>query len=71
MFPLSLTKKRQSRRPPARPCALVGAVGVALQVGVQNIFGDPPPFAKNVAGYPAGLEDPRQRFVFIGFEEKF
>lgn len=45
--------------------------GVAVRVGVQNIFDDPPPFANNVAGYPVGLEDPRQRFVFLGFEKKF
>ncbi|MEO7167342.1 MAG: TonB-dependent receptor [Chthoniobacterales bacterium] len=45
--------------------------GVAVRVGVLNIFDDPPPFANNVAGYPAGLEDPRQRFVFLGFEKKF
>ncbi len=45
--------------------------GVALRVGVLNIFDDPPPFANNVAGYPVGLEDPRQRFVYFGFEKKF
>lgn len=45
--------------------------GVALRVGVLNIFDDPPPFANNVAGYPVGLEDPRQRFVFLGLEKKF
>ena len=39
--------------------------------GVRNIFDDPPPFANNTAGYPAPLEDPRQRFVFIDIEKKF
>ncbi len=45
--------------------------GVALRAGVLNIFDDAPPFADNVAGYPVGLEDPRQRFVFFGVEKKF
>ena len=45
--------------------------GVAVRVGVRNIFDDPPPFANNTAGYPAPLEDPRQRFVFIDIEKKF
>jgi iron complex outermembrane recepter protein len=45
--------------------------GVAVRVGVRNIFDDPPPFANNVAGYPVPLEDPRQRFVFIDLEKKF
>ncbi len=45
--------------------------GVAVRAGVLNIFDDPPPFANNVAGYPSGLEDPRQRFVFLGLEKKF
>lgn len=45
--------------------------GVAVRVGVRNIFDDPPPFANNVAGYPVPLEDPRQRFVFLDIEKKF
>jgi iron complex outermembrane receptor protein len=45
--------------------------GLAVRVGVRNIFDDAPPFADNVAGYPAPLEDPRQRFVFIDIEKKF
>jgi outer membrane receptor protein involved in Fe transport len=45
--------------------------GVAVRVGVRNIFDDPPPFANNVAGYPVPLEDPRQRFVFFDIEKKF
>ena len=45
--------------------------GLALRVGVRNIFDDPPPFADNVAGYPVPLEDPRQRFVFFDIEKKF
>ena len=45
--------------------------GLAVRVGVRNIFDDPPPFANNTAGYPAPLEDPRQRFVFIDVEKKF
>jgi iron complex outermembrane recepter protein len=45
--------------------------GVAVRVGVRNIFDDPPPFANNTAGYPVPLEDPRQRFVFIDVEKKF
>ncbi|CAN5535773.1 TonB-dependent receptor [soil metagenome] len=45
--------------------------GLALRAGVLNIFDDAPPFANNVAGYPVGLEDPRQRFVFFGIEKKF
>ena len=45
--------------------------GVALRAGVLNIFDDAPPFANNTAGYPVGLEDPRQRFVFFGLEKKF
>lgn len=45
--------------------------GLALRVGVRNIFDDPPPFANNTAGYPVALEDPRQRFVFLDIEKKF
>jgi iron complex outermembrane receptor protein len=45
--------------------------GLALRAGVLNVFDDPPPFANNTAGYPVGLEDPRQRFVFFGIEKKF
>lgn len=45
--------------------------GFAVQVGVNNIFDDAPPFANNAAGYPVGLEDPRQRFVFVGIEKRF
>ena len=45
--------------------------GVAVRVGVRNIFDDPPSFANNVAGYSVPLEDPRQRFVFIDLEKKF
>jgi hypothetical protein len=45
--------------------------GLAIRVGVRNIFDDPPPFANNVAGYPVPLEDPRQRFVFLDIEKKF
>lgn len=45
--------------------------GLALRSGVLNIFDDPPPFANNTAGYPVGLEDSRQRFVFFGIEKKF
>jgi iron complex outermembrane recepter protein len=45
--------------------------GLAVRAGVRNIFDDPPPFANNTAGYPAALEDPRQRFVFIDVEKKF
>jgi outer membrane receptor protein involved in Fe transport len=45
--------------------------GLAIRVGVRNIFDDPPPFANNVAGYPFPLEDPRQRFVFLDIEKKF
>ena len=45
--------------------------GLAVRVGVRNIFDDPPPFANNVAGYPVPLEDPRQRFVFVDIEKKF
>ena len=45
--------------------------GVAVRVGVRNIFDDAPPFANNVAGYPVPLEDPRQRFVFLDVEKKF
>jgi outer membrane receptor protein involved in Fe transport len=45
--------------------------GLAVRVGVRNIFDDPPPFANNVAGYPVPLEDPRQRFVFFDIEKKF
>jgi outer membrane receptor protein involved in Fe transport len=45
--------------------------GLALRIGVRNIFDDPPPFANNTAGYPVPLEDPRQRFVFFDIEKKF
>ncbi len=45
--------------------------GLALRAGVLNIFDDAPPFASNTAGYPVGLEDPRQRFIFFGIEKKF
>jgi hypothetical protein len=45
--------------------------GVAIRVGVRNIFDDAPPFANNIAGYPFPLEDPRQRFVFLDIEKKF
>jgi iron complex outermembrane recepter protein len=45
--------------------------GLALRFGVRNIFDDPPPFANNTAGFPVGLEDPRQRFVFFDIEKKF
>jgi outer membrane receptor protein involved in Fe transport len=45
--------------------------GLVLRAGVLNIFDDPPPFANNPFGYPVGLEDPRQRFVFFGLEKKF
>jgi iron complex outermembrane receptor protein len=45
--------------------------GLAVRVGVRNIFDDPPPFANNVAGYPVPLEDPRQRFFFFDIEKKF
>ncbi|HWM25024.1 MAG TPA: TonB-dependent receptor [Chthoniobacterales bacterium] len=45
--------------------------GLAVRVGVRNIFDDPPPFANNVAGFPVPLEDPRQRFVFLDIEKKF
>jgi iron complex outermembrane recepter protein len=45
--------------------------GIAIRVGVRNIFDDPPPFANNTAGYPGPLEDPRQRFVFFDIEKRF
>jgi outer membrane receptor protein involved in Fe transport len=45
--------------------------GLAVRVGVRNIFDDPPPFANNTAGYPVPLEDPRQRFVFVDIEKMF
>lgn len=45
--------------------------GLAVRVGVRNVFDDPPSFANNVAGYSAPLEDPRQRFVFVDIEKKF
>jgi len=45
--------------------------GLAVRVGVRNIFDDAPPFANNTAGYPVGLNDPRQRFVFFDLEKKF
>ena len=45
--------------------------GIAVRVGVRNIFDDPPPFANNVTGYPFPLEDPRQRFVFLDLEKRF
>jgi hypothetical protein len=45
--------------------------GLAVRVGVRNIFDDPPPFSNNVAGYPVALEDPRQRFVFFDIEKRF
>lgn len=45
--------------------------GLAVRLGVRNIFDDPPPFADNIAGYPVPLEDPRQRFVFFDIEKKF
>ena len=45
--------------------------GLAVRVGVRNIFDDAPPFANNVAGYPVPLEDPRQRFFFLDVEKRF
>jgi outer membrane receptor protein involved in Fe transport len=45
--------------------------GLAIRTGVRNVFDDAPPFANNVAGYPVGLNDPRQRFVFFDIEKKF
>jgi iron complex outermembrane receptor protein len=45
--------------------------GLAVRVGVRNIFDDPPPFSNNVAGYPVPLEDPRQRFIFFDIEKRF
>ncbi len=45
--------------------------GMAVRVGVRNIFDDAPPFSNNTAGYPTPLEDPRQRFVFFDLEKKF
>jgi len=58
--------------PPASPAQRYDWLsGLVLQAGVLNIFDDPPPFANNPFGYPVGLEDPRQRFVFFGLEKKF
>ena len=45
--------------------------GLAIRVGVRNIFDDPPPFSNQTAGYPVALEDPRQRFVFFDIEKRF
>nr|MBA2431274.1 hypothetical protein [Chthoniobacterales bacterium] len=45
--------------------------GLGVRVGVRNIFDDAPPFSNSTIGYPAALEDPRQRFVFFDLEKKF
>ena len=45
--------------------------GLAIRAGVRNVFDDPPPFANNTAGYPLGLNDPRQRFFFFDIEKRF
>jgi hypothetical protein len=45
--------------------------GLAVRAGVRNVFDDPPPFANNTAGYPVGLSDPRQRFIFFDIEKRF
>jgi iron complex outermembrane receptor protein len=45
--------------------------GLAIRTGVRNVFDDAPPFANNTAGYPVGLNDPRQRFIFVDIEKRF
>ena len=70
--PSSLSKDKKMVVPPASPVQRYDWLsGLVLQAGVLNIFDDPPPFANNPFGYPVGLEDPRQRFVFFGLEKKF
>ncbi len=66
---VSSDKKMVAPATPVSRCAWLE--GLTIRAGVRNIFDDAPPFANNVAGYPAPLEDPRQRFIFFDLEKRF